>query len=173
MANLDQEMPSWRATARTALILGAGGAARAIVMALMICGIERIIAVNRSPERAAALVAGLPRRVEVVSLDRVEQVLPEADLLANTTSLGMVGQPGHAFDLARLKPGALVTDIVYVPLETELLREARLRGHPTVAGLGMLLHQAVPGFEHWYGRRPSVSPALYRHVAADIPARAS
>jgi shikimate dehydrogenase len=101
------------------------------------------------------------------------KILPDADLLANTTSLGMVGQPRHDFALAGLKPGALVTDIVYVPLETELLREARLRGHPTVGGLGMLLHQAVPGFEHWYGTRPSVSPALYRHVAADIPASAA
>ena len=173
VANLDQEMPGWRMTTSTALVLGAGGAARAIVMGLMLCGVERVIVANRSAERADALVAGLPRPAETVTLDRLPEILPDADLLANTTSLGMVGQPRHDFALAGLKPGALVTDIVYVPLETELLREARLRGHPTVGGLGMLLHQAVPGFEHWYGTRPSVSPALYRHVAADIPASAA
>jgi shikimate dehydrogenase len=173
VANLDQEMPGWRMTTSSALVLGAGGAARAIVMGLMLCGVERVIVANRSAERADALVAGLPRPAETVTLDRLPKILPDADLLANTTSLGMVGQPRHDFALAGLKPGALVTDIVYVPLETELLREARLRGHPTVGGLGMLLHQAVPGFEHWYGTRPSVSPALYRHVAADIPASAA
>ena len=173
VANLDQEMPGWRMTTSTGLVLGAGGAARAIVMGLMLCGVERVIVANRSAERADALVAGLPRPAETVTLDRLPKILPDVDLLANTTSLGMVGQPRHDFALAGLKPGALVTDIVYVPLETELLREARLRGHPTVGGLGMLLHQAVPGFEHWYGTRPSVSPALYRHVAADIPASAA
>ena len=83
----------------------------------------------------------------------------------------MVGEPDHGFALDRLKAGALVADIVYVPLETELLRQARLRGHKVVGGLGMLLHQAVPGFERWFGRRPEVTAALQRHVAADIPAR--
>jgi shikimate dehydrogenase len=173
IANLDQEMPEWRAATQTALVLGAGGAARAIVMGLMICGVERVIIANRSAERADVLVAGLPRPAETVTLDRLPSLLPQVDLLANTTSLGMVGQPRHGFALEGLKPNALVTDIVYVPLETELLREARLRGHPTVGGLGMLLHQAVPGFEHWFGKRPSVSAALHRHVAADIPASAA
>jgi shikimate dehydrogenase len=173
IANLDQEMSEWRAATQTALVLGAGGAARAIVMGLMICGVERVIIANRSAERADVLVAGLPRPAETVTLDRLPSLLPQVDLLANTTSLGMVGQPRHGFALEGLKPNALVTDIVYVPLETELLREARLRGHPTVGGLGMLLHQAVPGFEHWFGKRPSVSAALHRHVAADIPASAA
>jgi len=169
VANLDQEMPNWRKTTQTALVLGAGGAARAIVMGLMLSGIERVIIANRSADRADALVAGLPRVAETVTLDRLQEILAEVDLLANTTSLGMIGQPRHGFALDTLKPGALVTDIVYVPLETELLREARRREHPTVSGLGMLLHQAVPGFEHWFGTRPSVSAALHRHVAADIP----
>ena len=173
VANLDQEAPSWRQGTQTALVLGAGGAARAIVMGLMLCGIERVIIANRSAERADALVAGLPRTADAVTLDRLPQFLPEIDLLANTTSLGMIGQPRHGLALDNLKPGALVTDIVYVPLETQLLREARLRGHPTVGGLGMLLHQAVPGFERWYGKRPTVSSALHRHVAADIPEAAS
>lgn len=170
IANLDQQTPGWRINTRTALVLGAGGSARAIVMALTICGIERIIIANRSPERAAALAADQPRPIDAIGLDQLVEVLPEVDLLVNTTSLGMIGQPRHAFRLDRLKPSALVTDIVYVPLETELLREARLRGHGTVGGLGMLLHQAAPGFEHWFGRRPLVSSALYRHVAADIAA---
>lgn len=173
IANLDQEMPGWREATRTALVLGAGGAARAIVMGLMMCGIERVIIANRSTQRADALVSGLPRPAETVALDRLPRLLPNVDLLANTTSLGMIGQPHHGFALDGLKPKALVTDVVYVPLETELLREARLRGHPTVGGLGMLLHQAVPGFEHWFGKRPSVSAALHRHVAADIAASTS
>jgi shikimate dehydrogenase len=173
IANLDQEMPGWREATQTALVLGAGGAARAIVMGLMICGVERVIVANRSTERADALVAGLPRPAETVTLERLPQLLPRVDLLTNTTSLGMVGQPRHGFALEGLKPNALVTDIVYVPLETELLREARLRGHPIIGGLGMLLHQAVPGFEHWFGKRPSVGAALHRHVAADIPATAA
>ncbi|MBW0006024.1 MAG: shikimate dehydrogenase [Hyphomicrobiales bacterium] len=173
IANLDQEAPGWRKATKTALVLGAGGAARAVVMGLAICGVERVIVANRSTHRTDALVAGLPRVVQAVRLDRLPQLLPQIDLLANTTSLGMVGQPHHAFTLETLKPNALVTDIVYVPLETELLREARLRGHPTVGGLGMLLHQAAPGFEHWYGKRPRVGEALQRHVADDIRARAA
>ncbi|MFI4994416.1 MAG: shikimate dehydrogenase [Hyphomicrobiales bacterium] len=170
IANLDQEAPKWRSSTTTALVLGAGGSARAVLTALMICGIERVIIANRSLERAAALAAGQPRLVEAMALDRLDQALPETDLLVNTTQLGMAGQPGHEFDLGRLKSRALVADIVYVPLETELSRQARLLGHATVGGLGMLLHQAAPGFEHWFGQRPRVTPALYRHVAADIAA---
>jgi len=168
VANLDQEAPGWRERTGTALILGAGGSARAIIAGLLGCGIERLVIANRSPERGLALAAAQPGRLQAVSLADLGDVLPDTDLLVNTTSLGMTGQPRHAFGLGALKAEALVTDIVYVPLETALLREARLRGHRTVAGLGMLLHQAVPGFTHWYGARPSVSPALYRHVAADI-----
>jgi shikimate dehydrogenase len=172
VANLDQEASGWREATQTALVLGAGGGARAIVMGLMLCGIERVIVANRSAERADALVGDLPRRAEAVTLEQVPGLLPRLDLLVNTTSLGMVGQPSHGFTLEGLKPNALVTDIVYVPLETELLREARVRGHSTVGGLGMLLHQAVPGFDHWFGKRPSVSAALHQHVAADIAANA-
>jgi shikimate dehydrogenase len=169
IANLDQEAPDWRDRTKTALVLGAGGGARATLLALRRCGVPRIIIANRSPERAAALAAAEPAgSVETLALDSIGAALPHADLLINTSQLGMVGEPGHAFNLARLKPGAIVADIVYVPLETELLREARLKGHRTVGGLGMLLHQAVPGFERWFGRRPQVTPALHRHVAADI-----
>ncbi|SDR62699.1 shikimate dehydrogenase [Rhizobiales bacterium GAS191] len=168
LANLDHEAPGWRASTRTALILGAGGSTRAILAALSSCGVERILIANRTLERAAALVAGQARRIEIMTLDRLPEMLPDIDLLINTTSLGMVGQPDHGFEIDRLKADALVTDIVYVPLETPLLREARRMGRKTVGGLGMLLHQAVPGFEHWFGRRPLVTEALYRRVAADI-----
>ena len=168
IANLDAKLPDWRSRTRVALILGAGGAARAILLALRRCGIERIVIANRSRERAEVLAAAEPSGVEPLDIARIEDVLERADLLVNTTQLGMTGQPDHAFGLDALKRGAVVTDIVYVPLETELLRKARLKGHPTVGGLGMLLHQAVPGFEHWFGRRPQVTQALYRHVAADI-----
>jgi shikimate dehydrogenase len=169
-ANLDEAAPEWRGRTRTALILGAGGAARAVLLALLGGGVERVVIANRSIERAAALAETARGRAVAIALGRVEDSLPEADLLVNTTQLGMAGQPAHGFDLARLKPGATVTDIVYVPLETALLREARLRGHPTVGGLGMLLHQAVPGFERWFGRRPQVSAELHRRIAADIAA---
>jgi shikimate dehydrogenase len=169
VANLDQAAPGWRNRTKAALILGAGGAARAVLLALQRCGVERIVIANRTPRRAVALAGGHDG-VQTLPLERVEGALPHIDLLVNTTQLGMVGQPEHAFSLASLKPGALVNDIVYVPLETELMRQARLRGHPTVGGLGMLLHQAVPGFERWFGKRPEVTPALYRHVAADIAA---
>lgn len=168
IANLDQETPGWRKTTSTALVLGAGGAARAIVMALLSCGVERVVIANRSLARAEALAACQPRPVEAMGLDRLPGALPQVDLLVNTTTAGMIGQPSHEFSIDRLKPSACVVDIVYVPLETELLRESRLRGHRTVGGLGMLLHQAVPGFERWFGTRPSVTPALYRHVAADL-----
>jgi shikimate dehydrogenase len=170
VANLDQEAPDWRERTKVALILGAGGAARAVLLALVRCGVDQIVIANRTLERAAALVASQGSDVEVLPLARVGTALPDTDLLVNTTQLGMIGQPKHAFGLASLKPGALVNDIVYVPLETDLMRQARLRGHRTIGGLGMLLHQAVPGFQRWFGKQPEVTPALYRHVAENIPA---
>jgi shikimate dehydrogenase len=171
VANLDQEAPGWRDTTKAALILGAGGAARAILAGLADCGVERAVIANRNFERASALTADAPCKVETLALEHVEEAMPDIDLLINTTQLGMAGEPDHAFSLDRLKATALVTDIVYVPLETRLLREARLKGHATVGGLGMLLHQAVPGFERWFGKRPQVTQALYRHVAADLGAQ--
>jgi shikimate dehydrogenase len=169
IANLEQEAPGWREATRTALLLGSGGAARAILAGLAQCGVERVVIANRNLERAGALAAAdAACKVEILALENVEEAMPEIDLLVNTTQLGMIGEPDHAFALDRLKATALVTDIVYVPLETRLLREARLRGHATVGGLGMLLHQAAPGFERWFGMRPRVTQALYRHVAADL-----
>ena len=170
LANLDQEAPDWRRRTKVALILGAGGAARAVLLALLSRGVREIKIANRTLERAIRLTAGQHPGVEALPLERIEAALADVDLLVNTTQLGMVGQPKHAFSLAPLKAGALVNDIVYVPLETELMGQARLHGHQTIGGLGMLLHQAVPGFERWFGKRPKVTPALYRHIAADISA---
>ena len=173
LANLDHEAPGWRGTTKTALILGAGGSTRAVLAGLVSSGTPRIVIANRTLERARNLASSQPAgasRIEAIGLDRLPDMLGEADLLVNTTSLGMAGQPEHEFDLGKVKAEALVTDIVYVPLETPLLREARRLGRKTVGGLGMLLHQAVPGFEHWFGRRPRVTDALYRLVAADIAA---
>jgi len=170
IGSLDDRAPGWRAATNAALVLGAGGAARAILLALGRCNVEHVIVANRSRARAAALAAGQAFSIEPLALERLEEALPRIDLLVNATQLGMIGQPGHAFELASLKPGALVVDVVYIPLETELLRQARRQGHATLGGLGMLLHQAAPGFEHWFGKRPNVTAALYDHVAADIAA---
>ncbi|MBS7809328.1 shikimate dehydrogenase [Roseococcus pinisoli] len=148
-----------------AVVLGAGGAARAIVAALLDAGCPRLILVNRTPERAEALARALGGPIEV----RDTAPLEGAALLVNTTSLGMAGQPPLQIDLAPLPAHAVVADAVYVPLETRLLAAARARGLRGSDGLGMLLHQARPGFEAWFGVMPEVDEALRRIVAADIP----
>ena len=164
-ANLDAEAPSWR-DADSALVLGAGGAARAIGHALKQAGIARIVIANRTEERASALADGFG--VESVPWVRIADELRRADLLVNTTSLGMAGKGELAIELASLPDTAIVTDIVYVPLETPLLAAARARGLRTVDGLGMLLHQAVPGFERWFGVRPQVDDALRSLILSDL-----
>jgi shikimate dehydrogenase len=164
-ANLDAEAPGWR-DADSALVLGAGGAARAIVHALKQAGIARIVIANRTEERASALADGFG--VESVPWSHIADELRRADLLVNTTSLGMAGKGELAIDLASLGDTAIVTDIVYVPLETPLLAAARARGLRTVDGLGMLLHQAVPGFERWFGVRPQVDDALRSLILSDL-----
>lgn len=148
-----------------ALVLGAGGAARAIATALQDAGTQ-VTLCNRSPARAAALarefgLAHLPWEARA-------DALADHALVVNTTSLGMAGHPPLELDLARAAPGMAVADIVYVPLETPLLATARARGLVAVEGLGMLLHQAVPGFAAWFGVTPVVDDALYRAVAADL-----
>ncbi len=157
------------AAAGPALLLGAGGAARAIAAALLAEGVQVSLA-NRSPERAAALRAHLPALHVLDWADRDRAVADHA-LLVNTTSLGMAGQPALELSLDHAAPGLAVADIVYVPLETALLATARARGLRTVPGLGMLLHQAVPGFAAWFGVTPSVDQACYDLLAADIPPR--
>ena len=166
LANLDQGHPGWDINAKSALILGAGGAARAIIAGLQERNIEKITIVNRTRERAEELALMSGGQVAVAEWSKLSFQLESADLVVNTTSLGMSGQPDLDLSLDPLGKNALVTDIVYVPLETNLLKQARLRGNPVVDGLGMLLHQAVPGFEHWFGKRSVVTDAL-RHLVED------
>jgi shikimate dehydrogenase len=149
-----------------AVLLGAGGAARAIAAALLDAG-ARVTLVNRTRARAEALAAALGGAVEAAETPP----LAECSLLVNTTSLGMAGQPPLDIALHALPRSAVVADIVYVPLETALLAEARARGHAVVDGLGMLLHQARPGFEAWFGVAPQVDAELRALIAADIPPR--
>jgi len=168
LANLDQEAAGWDRQARSAVVLGAGGAARAVVWALTTRDIPAIHVVNRTAARAASLAERFGPSVRVAEPDALPGLLAEADILVNTTSLGMEGQPPLAIDLAPMPKAALVNDLVYVPLETPLLAAARARGLAAVDGLGMLLHQAVPGFERWFGARPEVTPALRDAVLADL-----
>ncbi len=152
-----------------ALLLGAGGAARAIASALLGTGV-RVRVANRSPARAAALAAALPG-LEILDWAQREEALADCALLVNTTSLGMQHQPPLEMDLSRAAPGLVVADIVYVPLETPLLHHARARGLVAVPGLGMLLHQAVPGFQAWFGVRPEVDAQTWALMSAGIPAQ--
>lgn len=164
LENLRQEAPDWRAGAGPAVVLGAGGAARAVIAALLDAGAPAVRLLNRTRTRAEALAEALGGVVEVLDWGAWEPALGGAGLLVNTTSLGMSGQPPLEIELAALPPRTLVNDIVYVPLETPLLAVARARGNPVVDGLGMLLHQARPGFEAWFGLLPEVTPALRRAV---------
>jgi shikimate dehydrogenase len=152
--SLHDAAPDWNPAGSTAVILGAGGAARAVVAALIEAGIAEIRLVNRTlahARRIAEDLATIPSRVSVYRWDERDPLLADAGLLVNTTSLGMAGEPDLAIDLAVLPRDAIVVDIVYVPLETGLLAAARARGNRVVDGLGMLLHQGRPGFEAWFG----------------------
>ena len=157
--------PGFDARRGPAVLLGAGGAARAVAAALLDAGCPRLTLVNRSRPRAEALAAALGGPVAVAEAPPLE----DAALLVNTTSLGMQGQPPLTLDLSPLPAQALVADIVYVPLETPLLAAARARGLETVGGLGMLLHQAVPGFAAWFGITPVVDEEVEALLAADSP----
>ncbi len=170
LSNLDAEAPGWDAGGGSAVVLGAGGAARAIVWALLSRGFDPVHVVNRTPGRAAAIAAQLGPRVLPAVRSALPDLLRTARVLVNTTSLGMQGQPPLNVDVSRLPPESVVNDLVYVPLETPLLADARASGHRAVGGLGMLLHQAVPGFEHWFGKRPMVTPALHDAVLKSIEA---
>jgi shikimate dehydrogenase len=165
--NLDACAPGWD-KAEDALVLGAGGAARAIVFGLVERGIKRVHLANRTVERARALADQFGAHVLPAAWDAIGEFLPRAGLLVNTTSLGMHGQPALELDLGRLPQHAVVADLVYVPLETELLAAARVRGLKTADGLGMLLHQAVRGFELWFGQRPEVTSELRALIEADL-----
>lgn len=159
ISNLRQQAPAWDADG-PALVLGAGGAARGIVAALLAAGVPQITLANRTVERAQALAALFDNRVDTCAWSDGPERLGESRLLINTTSLGMTGQPPLRFDLGTMAEGTTVSDIVYAPLMTPLLVEAQRNGAQVVEGLGMLLHQAVPGFESWFGKTPVVDEAL-------------
>jgi shikimate dehydrogenase len=170
-ANLDAGVPGWDRGGDDAVVLGAGGSARAVVYGLIERGFTRIHVVNRTPERAEALRARFGPAAQPAHWSALPHLLARGGLLVNTTSLGMAGQPALAIDLAPLPTDAVVADLVYVPLKTDLLSAARARGLATADGLGMLLHQAVRGFQLWFGVRPEVTPELRAVVEADLGQR--
>jgi shikimate dehydrogenase len=165
--NLDASAPGWDGC-EDALVLGAGGAAHAVVFGLLDRGIKRVHLANRTVARARVLADQFGAGVLPVAWDAVGDLLPRAGLLVNTTSLGMKGQPPLELDIGRLPSHAVVADLIYVPLDTPLLAAARANGLKTADGLGMLLHQAVRGFELWFGRRPEVTAELRALVEADL-----
>lgn len=164
LENLRQEAPGWRPETAPAVVLGAGGAARAVCAALQDAGVPEIRLANRTRGRAETLAGELGSGLTVVEWPVDKATLADIGLLVNTTSLGMTGQPPLDVDLAGLPPAALVTDIVYAPLLTPLLVAAAARGNTVVDGLGMLLHQARPGFAAWFGVQPEVTAALREFV---------
>ncbi|EGP10148.1 shikimate 5-dehydrogenase 1 alpha [Bradyrhizobiaceae bacterium SG-6C] len=167
IGNLDASAPGWD-SADDVLVLGAGGSARAVIFGLLERGIARVHLANRTASRSQALAEQFGERVRPLAWDSIGDVLPRAGLLVNTTSLGMKGQPALDIDIGALPATATVADLVYVPLETDLLKAAKARGLKTADGLGMLLHQAVRGFELWFGKRPTVTPDLRALVEADL-----
>ena len=171
ITNLEAEAADWNTDRRPVMVLGAGGAARAILHGLLNEGASPILLANRTRDRAEALARAFGPSVTVVDWDARHRALAGCGLLINATSLGMTGKDKLDIDLGALPADAVVADIVYSPLETELLAAARVRGNRIVDGLGMLLHQAVPGFERWFGVRPEVTPALRAHVAATLGER--
>jgi shikimate dehydrogenase len=170
LAALAEGAPQWKAAAGPVVVLGAGGAARAVVASLVEAGVPELRLVNRTQQTAIDLgVAFTPkdgRRITIERWDERSEVLDGATLLVNTTSLGMKGQPPLEIDLARLPQSAVVDDIVSVPLETPLLAQARARNHRAIDGLGMLLHQGRPGFEAWFGQKVTVSAEQRAEVLA-------
>jgi shikimate dehydrogenase len=170
MTYLADQAEDWSRRDAPVSILGAGGAARAIVYGFLEAGVGEVRVFNRSLARAEALAKDFGLRVKVLPWDQRSRASTEAAVLVNTTSVGLKGAGTLDIDFTDFHPDCIVSDIVYVPLETALIREARRHGLRTVDGLGMLLHQAVPGFEKWFGVRPEVTDELYDRIAADIEA---
>ncbi len=168
IASLRAGAPRWRAEAAPAVVIGAGGGARAVVAGLLDAGAPEILVFNRTTERAQALVGDFGARVSAHPWAQRSAGLGGAGLLVNTTSLGMIGQPPLDISLNDLPSSAIVTDIVYAPLETELLASAKRQGLTAVPGLGMLLHQARPAFRDWFGVMPEVTPALRALIAGTL-----
>ncbi|APG82805.1 shikimate dehydrogenase [Sinorhizobium americanum CCGM7] len=171
VANLDERASGWDRIS-TAVILGAGGASRAVIQAVRDRGVRTIHVVNRTAARAQELADRFGDAVEAHPLAELSEVMTGAGLFVNTTSLGMDGEAAPEIDFSPLAAGAVVTDIVYVPLKTPLLRQAEKQGFGVVDGLGMLLHQAVPGFEKWFGRRPKVDESLRQIIIEDMDVHA-
>jgi shikimate dehydrogenase len=168
LSNLDASASGWDRDLGKAVVLGAGGAARAVIYGLLTRGVPSVVNINRTPSRAEALRERFGGRVHVGRWDDLNGQLGDAALLVNTTTLGMHGQPDLAADLGRLPGHAIVADLVYVPLSTPLLKAAKARGLRTADGLGMLLHQAVGGFTLWFGKKPEVTPQLRALLEADL-----
>ncbi|MEE4188865.1 MAG: shikimate dehydrogenase [Roseobacter sp.] len=166
LENLRAGAPDWVPAAGPAAVLGAGGAARAVIVALLDAGVPEILLTNRTRARAEKLKFDFGNRVTVVDWVQAGNILEDAALVVNTSSLGMVGQPEMRVPLDGLRPDATVTDLVYTPLKTKLLESAEAKGATIVDGLGMLLHQGVPGFERWFGTRPEVTEATRKAVLA-------
>ncbi|MEM8744063.1 MAG: shikimate dehydrogenase, partial [Pseudomonadota bacterium] len=168
LKNLDQDAPGWDRNPHSALVLGAGGAARAVLFGLLSRGFDDIRLCNRTRERAEDLARHFGAGIKVVDWDDRDAQIGGCALIVNTTSLGMTGSPPLEIDLTGADADTVVTDLVYVPLETPLLAQARARGLRVVDGLGMLLHQAEPGFERWFGVRPEVTADLRQIIIDDL-----
>jgi shikimate dehydrogenase len=164
--SLREALPNWTASSGPAVVLGAGGASRAIIVALLDAGATEVRVLNRTKNKAEALAEEFGLAVTPIDWHDRSEVLTDAALLVNTTSQGMHGQPPLEIDLSDLPTSALVSDAIYIPLETPLLSAARQRGNTTVNGLGMLLHQARPAFHTWFGIMPRVSPDLVKTITA-------
>jgi shikimate dehydrogenase len=171
LANMDERASGWAGQAKLAVVIGAGGAARAIVYALKSRGFERVAVVNRTQARAETLAAHFGGPTRATPWAQLATELREADLVVNTSTLGMARQPPLALDLSPLPDRAVVADIVYVPLRTALIEAAEARGLRAVEGLGMLLHQAAPAFVRWFGQLPRVTPELRALVEAEVRAK--
>ncbi|WP_405108496.1 shikimate dehydrogenase [Phaeobacter sp. BS52] len=159
ITNLHQAAPDWDPATGPAVVFGVGGASRAVIASLLEAGVPEILLSNRTRERADQFRSEFGSRIQVVDWVQVGNVIEQAALLVNTTSLGMVGKPRLRVPLDGLRSSTVVTDLVYTPLKTDMLQWAEDIGCTTVDGLGMLLHQAVPGFERWFGKRPEVDAA--------------
>lgn len=166
--NLTASAPEWRPDDGPALVLGAGGASLAVIAALLRENIPQIVLANRSREKAELIQEKFGSRIKVIDWAERKQPLPDIALLVNTTSLGMIGKPQLHMDISHISPRAVVADLVYAPLETPLLKAARDNNLAAADGLGMLLHQAAPGFEQWFGILPQVTPELRALVERDL-----
>lgn len=176
MAHLDRSLGTgWEQNVDDALVIGAGGAARAVVAGLQDRGLSRILVANRTRAKAGDLVRDLTRSggpaLQALDWEEIDAALPRADLIVNTTSLGLAGEPPLTLDLGKTAGTAIAADVVYVPLKTPFLAAAEARGLRIVDGLGMLLHQAAPGFARWFGITPQVTPELAALIRADIEGR--